>query len=225
MGITIDRDLKAIQDLRKEYHVRATDIRGYKDPLLSEEGLAAERSKRLKELRAEGKSLLERIQHSVNIDRDYLKSQAEKAMPEPEGSTADTWVRVQMLLNAGRDLGVIIRQTTDIRTLQAIREWGPTYLESKRAVTFADGLNGTPPADPTPLLNSVGRRWAELTGKEAELADYFNSLGGFAKFDVLAKDTVEIFEGRGHNPMEVQIEAQLAYQHASSDLSEAEPAN
>lgn len=222
MTISITKDLEAIQLLRKEYRARAHEIQTYKDDYLSPAGLEEARAKKLQALREDGKQALNRIQLSVDTDRNWLKSKAEQAMPKPSGSTADAWARVQMLLDAGRSLNQILENASDVLTLQAIREWGPTYLESKRTITFDDGLAGSKPVDTAPLMNSIGKRWAELSGKETELSDYFNSLGGFAKYDVLARDTSNIFEGRGGNPLEVSIEAELAGRAASVDLSDNE---
>ncbi|GAB3754831.1 hypothetical protein GCM10027591_03780 [Zhihengliuella somnathii] len=201
--------LDALRTLRTMYKEEFNKIQSYTDPHLSTEGIIAERKTRTNKLRAEAKQSLAMIRARAKEDEDALANRMEKAMPKPEGSTADAWTRVKMLLDSGRTLSQVIKNA-DVPTLQAIREWAPTWLETQRTPeTLGEALTGgRAPEDLAPLNNSIAIRWAELNGNDTAIREHLESRGDAAKFNFLAEASAQNFETGHHvNELDLQIEA------------------
>ncbi|WP_102161236.1 hypothetical protein [Zhihengliuella halotolerans] len=217
--------LDALRLLRTKYQEEFRKIQSYTDPHLSNEGILAERKKRTDALRAEAKQALDTVRARAADDRDALTRRMEKAMPKPEGSTADAWARVRMLLDAGRDLNKVIK-TADVPTLQAIREWAPTWLETQRsAETLHDALGGgRQPIDTTGLDNTIAIRWAELSGNDTAIREHLESRGDAAKFDYLAEASDQTFTTGHHgSELDVVMGAEMAAAGAKVTLDSGTP--
>ena len=120
---TITANLTAV---RHAYYAAVQTARTYQDPDLTPEALTRQRQDR------EAAAPAAYAQALRPIRDDYeraarLNAMALAKVPGPTGSTADVWRRVEMRLGAGASLDQIVA-TADVPTLQAVREWAPTYL-------------------------------------------------------------------------------------------------
>ena len=140
---------------RRAYYAAVQTARTHQDPDLTPEALTRQRQDREAAARAAYAQALRPV--VVVTDRAArLNAMALAKVPGPTGSTADVWRRVEMRLGAGATLDQIVA-TADVPTLQAVREWAPTYL----------AVNGGDPAAAPALGDRLERatlaRYAAIT--------------------------------------------------------------
>lgn len=194
--------LKKIQKLgtlATEHDNQAKEIRSFTSDELTAQGIANERARRTEQLNNSTRDKLAGVREEFASEVASIDSRYERStIPAADRSTADEWARVQMLLDAGKSFGQIINGA-NIAQLQAIREWGPTYQEAqfiKRGGTanplgneLAKRAGAEPVAgyNPQALYNSVDRRWAELSPKDALfIRERLESFAEKAQFDYSA---------------------------------------
>lgn len=139
----------------------AHDAHAHQDPDLAQDALDRHRQDREAVVRTPYAQALRPIRE--DYDRAaHLNAKALAKFPTPTGSTADVWRRVEMRLDAGATLDQIVA-TADVPTLQAGREWVPTWL----------AVNGGDPAAAPTLGDRLDRatlaRYADIT-EDADMA-------------------------------------------------------
>lgn len=116
----------------REYRAGST----FSDPNLSGPGVAAKR----KELTD---AAVAKVRGPINTNATVATAKAEKvradALSGLRARGADAAIlqdiarqKVEVLLKSGRDLARIIETTTDVTTLAAIIEWGPTWVQAAK---------------------------------------------------------------------------------------------
>lgn len=200
---------------------------------LTAQGIANERARRMEKLNADTAQAVAQTRAAAENELSVIKSRAEgSALPEPNGSTADEWARIQMLLEAGKSMHQVISGAT-VEQLQAIREWGPTYQEAQTFKTMggpnalgeelsrlAGGQATGSYYDPAPLLNSVASRWAELSPKDALfIREQLESSGEMAQFEYTAS-SLEALSAGGNvgSTMTIAIAAADAAQRGAAQF-------
>ena len=155
---SIQSDLTAA---RRTYQAAAHDARALQDPDLTPEAMTRTRQDREAAARTAYAQALRPIRE--DYDRAaHLNAKALAKFPTPIASTADVWRRVEMRLDAGATLHQIVA-TADVLTLQAVREWAPTYLAVH---------GGDPAAEPVlgdRLERATLARYAAIT-EDADMA-------------------------------------------------------
>ena len=200
---------------------------------LTAQGIFNERARRTETLNAKTAQAVAQARAAAENELSVIKSRAESStLPKPNGSTSDEWARIQMLLEAGKSMHQVISGAT-VEQLQAIREWGPTYQEAQIFKTMG-GPNalgeelsrraGGPAShsyyDPTPLMNSISSRWAELSPKDALFVrEQLESSGEMAQFEYMAS-ALEVNASGGNvgSPMALAIAAQDAGQRGAAQF-------
>lgn len=166
-----------LRDVNRALNAAQTKARGFQDPNLSTEGLAAKRAELDAAARAAAAPVLERLRTQVAGAAERLAGQAAAALPKIADDPAAimrsqrAWDQARLRLDAGMSLRAVLANA-DTETALAIREWGPAYIEAKtyRTPSLAQGLAESPPPDHSALLRSVDIRLAELTGPTAVAA-------------------------------------------------------
>ncbi|MEY8814419.1 hypothetical protein AB9H24_04350 [Micrococcus luteus] len=103
----------------------AHDAHAHQDPDFTQDALDRHRQGREAAARTAYAQALRPIRE--DYDRAaHLNAKALAKFSTPTGSTADVWRRVEMRLGAGAAFDQIVA-TADVLTLQALREWAPTY--------------------------------------------------------------------------------------------------
>lgn len=147
-----------LKQLKHQYVIAAAEARQTEDSDLTAEGLQKLRASRVDRVRAQFLPQLGMLESQINRAADALSEDAARVIPASQGSTRDAWERVQMLLEAGKGLSDIITDS-DAAQLQAIQEWGPTWLSANRhkakGVNIGAGYGRA-------FENSIRDRWAEL---------------------------------------------------------------
>ena len=140
---------------RRAYYAAVQTARTHQDPDLTPEALTRQRQDREAAARTAYAQALRPIRDDYERQA-RLNAKALAKVPAPTGSTADVWRRVEMRLGAGATLDQIVA-TADVPTLQAVREWAPTYL----------AVNGGDPAAAPALGDRLERatlaRYAAIT--------------------------------------------------------------
>lgn len=111
---------------RHAYYADVQTARTYQDSDLTPEALTRQRQDREAAARTAYAQALRPIREDYEREA-RLNANALAKVPAATGSTADVWRRVEMRLGAGATLDQIVA-TAEVPTLQAVREWAPTYL-------------------------------------------------------------------------------------------------
>lgn len=197
-----------LTEARRTYAAAAQDARGLTDPDLTHDALAMRRHKALQEAReAYGRTV-----RAIRTEHHHAAARNRKALdvfPTAAGSTRDAWDRVAMRLDAGASLGQIVT-TADVPTLQAIREWGPSYLTAHSADPSAE-------PDTAALERATLRRYAIVTEDAGLLAalEEGPALAGLALS--LEDAEAEALGAPGAGSLNGAIAAAFAEQHAASE--------
>lgn len=168
------------------FKAEASRIKGYIDPNLSTQGLHEKRREMAASNRARLGATVAGLRAKASNLRESLQSAADRVTPAPPASTHDSWIRAQMLLDAGRHLHQVI-QYADANMLHAITEFGPTYLEAQQpAPTFGEAVSTSyKPVDLSGLHRSIAKRWAELDPKTTEaFTEKLENIPDLAALDV-----------------------------------------
>lgn len=193
---------------RRAYTTAAQDARAHQDPDLTPEALNRQRQDR----EAAARTAYAQALRPVREDYDraaHLNAKALAKVPAPTGSTRDAWERVTMRLNAGATLDAVI-STADVLTLQAVREWAPTYLAA----------NGGDPAAAPVLGERLERatlaRYAALTD-DADMAAALAEAPALAGLAVTLEDAEAEAQGvPGAGGLDGAVAAALAAQAAGA---------
>ena len=186
----------------------AHDAHAHQDPDLAQDALDRHRQDREAVVRTPYAQALRPIRE--DYDRAArLNAKALAKFPTPTGSTADVWRRVEMRLGAGATLDQIVA-TADAPTLQAVREWAPTYL----------AVNGGDPAAAPALGDRLERatlaRYAAIT-EDTDMAAALAEAPALAGLTVTLDDAEAEAQGiPGAGGLNGAVAAALAVQAAGS---------
>lgn len=192
---------------RRTHQAALHDARAYTDPDLTPEALNQRRQDREAAARTAYAQALRPIRD--DLDRAaHLNAKALAKFPAPTGSTRDAWERVTMLMDAGRTLDQIVA-TADVLTLQAVREWAPTYLAA----------NGGDPAAAPALGDRLDRatlaRYAAITA-DADMAAALAEAPALAGLAVTLADAEAEAQGTpGAGGLEAAVAAAMAERQAA----------
>jgi len=151
---------------------------GYTDPGLSADGLQARRQELDAAARAAAAPPLAALRAEVAAAAQTAADSASAALPKA-GTNADAtaltaakWAQASMLLTAGKPMRDIIAGATDVGTLHALAEYGPSWSEAAtyRAPTLGEALSPAPAPDHSALLRSIDQKLAEHAGPAAVAA-------------------------------------------------------
>lgn len=202
---TITADLTTA---RRAYYAAVENARAYQDPDLTSEALTRQRQDREAAARTAYAQALRPIRDDYERQA-RLNAKALAKVPAPTGSTADVWRRVEMRLGAGATLDQIVA-TADVPTLQAVREWAPTYLAA----------NGGDPAAAPALGDRLERatlaRYAAIT-EDTDMAAALAEAPTLAGLAVTLDDAEAEAQGiPGAGGLNGAVAAALAVQAAGS---------
>ncbi|MCV7669412.1 hypothetical protein ACIQO5_09375 [Micrococcus luteus] len=193
---------------RRAYYAAVENARAYQDPDLTPEALTRQRQDREAAARTAYAHALRPIREDYERQA-RLNAKALAKVPAPTGSTADVWRRVEMRLGAGATLDQIVA-TADAPTLQAVREWAPTYL----------AVNGGDPAAAPALGDRLERatlaRYAAIT-EDTDMAAALAEAPALAGLTVTLDDAEAEAQGiPGAGGLNGAVAAALAVQAAGS---------
>ncbi len=146
----------------------------FKDPDLTDVGLAKKREELVKQFREAGAADLRKLQAEIDYSRDYLARTLQENTASPTDAytiarTTQKWQQVEMRLNAGQNMHRIIAEA-DADTLAAIRDYAPAWLATLQ--TNPGGLEdavkgwlGQTRTDPGVALNRA------ILARSAQIAD------------------------------------------------------
>lgn len=156
--MTMNHYPEQLQMLQQQYNVAVAEARQAQNNDLTPEGLENYRNQLVAQVRVTYLPKLAALDAQIRDEVDLLERVAAEAIPAPQGSTSDAWKRVEMLLGAGKTLPEIILDA-DQSQLQAIQEWGPTWLAA--TTHKARGTNFSANAE-SALANNIMDRWAQI---------------------------------------------------------------
>lgn len=229
----LTKHIAQLSKIARDHENAKREISQFTSDDLTAQGIANERARRMEKVNADTAQAVAQARAAAENELSVIKSRAESsALPKPNGSTADEWARIQMLLEAGKSMHQVISGAT-IEQLQAIREWGPTYQEAQTFKTIG-GPNalgeelsrraGGPASgsyyDPAPLMNSIASRWAELSPKDALFVrEQLEAAGEIAQFEYTASSLEVVATGVNvGSPMAIAIAAQDAGQRGAAQF-------
>ncbi len=227
--------IQKLGTLATEHDNQVKEIRSFTSDELTAQGIANERARRIEQLNNSTRDKLAGVREEFASEVASIDSRYERSIiPAADRSTADEWARVQMLLDAGKSFGQIINGA-NLAQLQAIREWGPTYQESQfikkagipnsigDAMATAAGGTSTGGYDPQSLYNSVDRRWAELSPKDALfIRERLESFSEKAQFEYSASALEAMtYGGNAGGAMAIAMSAKYAAESNAAQFLDA----
>ncbi len=197
------------------------------DQYLSQDGKSAQLQQESQRLAAKYAAALESLTARMEYSTGVAMTTASKiigAIPAPAvADSKQEWERVTMLLEAGAGLNTIVRGA-DLARLQAIQQWGPTYLEAEAIKTRPGGLAGYDQgADLTEFNTSMRNRFAEILPNGSYLTAGAEAAGVAAEFGRSAQTFTDRLNGQhsSYDPVGEALAAQEAGQIAAANFTGA----
>lgn len=188
--------------------------RNHRDPNLSPEGLANKRQELTAASRAKLRDDLAELRKQADADLQTVRAFVEEDRPKSAASELRQqrlWDRTRMLVDSGRPLGQVIRETDDVETLLAIRDEAPSWLRSQ-------SKPGNDP-DVTALLRSIDKRLGETAeGLPAVAAAWGLEAGAIEASLKPTLDYLEL-EAQGQSRDGMALHAALASRAAEQEAS------
>jgi hypothetical protein len=170
-------------ELQKRYTADRQAARSHTDPDLSGEGLGRKRQELEQAARQRLEQDVQALRSEAERDLATVRAFAQEDRPKSAASELRQqrlWDRTRLLLESGRTLPQLIKETDDVDTLLAIREEAGVWLRAQsRPVPGAMGQRTEPDLDA--LLRSVDQRLAQVA----------DGLGGVAVAWGLEADALE----------------------------------
>jgi hypothetical protein len=230
--MTIATAKAQISALLRDLNAAQGKARGYQDPNLSAEGLAAKSAELDAAARKDAAPRLEALRAEVAADVAAATTKGAAALPkfgEDAAAIARSqraWDKARMRLDAGMSLRAVLANAS-IEEALAIKEWGPAWTEAQTYKAGA-GRSGIPSApDHAPLLRSVDTYLAELAGPDVvkALTAAHDAAGVGAYVNTYADYLGDVVADRrtSQNLIGVTVAAEHAEQLAHAGLPEQAP--
>lgn len=201
-------------DLQRAHTAALQQARNHRDPNLSPEGLANKREELTAAARAKLRDDLAELRKQSDADLQTMRAFAEEDRPKSAASELRQqrlWDRARMLVESGRPVGQVIRETDDVEMLLAIRDEAPSWLRSQ-------SKPGNDP-DVTVLLRSIDKRLGETAeGLPAVAAAWGLEAGAVEASLKPTFDYLEL-EAQGQSRDGMALQAALASRAAGQEAS------
>lgn len=158
--------IDALLNLKRSYKQELANMQAFRnsDVNLTQEGKSAQAQQDQQRLAAKYSAELAALTARMEYSTSTATTTAAKvlaAVPAPADTRAE-WERVTMLLDAGAGINTVVRNA-DAARLQAIKQYGPTYLEAEMLKSRPGGLAGVDQgADLHAFNTNLRNRWAEV---------------------------------------------------------------
>lgn len=220
-------NIDALLNLKRQYSqdLQAVKAAALKDPGLNPQGVLDRVADAAKNLGPKYATELARLTATVNAETTFATTRATKlAAGVPKLDAADAraeWERVTMLLDAGASLPQVMRGADPAR-LQAIQQWGPTYLDAQAIKGRPGGIIGHDQgADLETFERQLRDRWAEVLPNGEYITAGIEAAGIAAEFTRTAQTFSNELTGErnSYEPLGEALAAQEAGQLAAANFN------
>lgn len=190
----------------------------------SPEGLVKQREMLAEAARNKHRAAVERLRREVDSDRETIARHAREARPRL-GDDAVSLQRAQMAWDGVRDrlaAGMswqAILAGADERTVLAIEQWGPAWMEAQ---AHRDAQQGQPVRyDPAPLQSAIHARLLEVADRDARtaLAAEADAAEAVAGFEPMENHVSALLAGAPSDPLAASLGAHIGAQLARPTLA------
>lgn len=220
-------NLAALLNLKRQYSqdLQAVKAAALKDPGLNPQGVSERVADAAKSLGTKYAAELERLTASMNSETTFATTRATKlaaGVPKLDAVEARAeWERVTMLIDAGATLPQVMNNADQAR-LQAIQQWGPTYLEAQAIKNRPGGIEGHDQhADLETFQRQLRDRWTEVLPNGEYITAGIQAAGVAAEFNRSAQAFSNDLNGvrNVYSPVAEAMDAVLAGQIAAANFN------